>query len=107
MIDRSSVLWTGDGRLFVRIKVTPKSSADRIEGLTPSASGAALKVKVSAAPEDGAANDAVVGLIAEWAGIARNRVEIVSGLRSRVKTVAISGDPRTLFATLNDKLAGA
>jgi len=50
-----------------------------------------LKVYVTAPPEDGRANEAVVKLIAEWLGVKRRQVEIVSGLKSRQKTLRITG----------------
>ena len=56
--------------------------------------GAAWKVRVAAAPEDGRANAAVVRLLADTLGLAVRDVEIVSGHGSRDKTVALAGiDP--------------
>lgn len=56
--------------------------------------GAAWKVRVAAAPEDGKANDALVRLLAETLGVASRDVEIVSGLSSRDKIVALTAlDP--------------
>lgn len=53
--------------------------------------GPAWKLRVAAAPEDGKANAAVVGLLADVLGIAERDVEIVSGHTSRDKTVVLTG----------------
>ena len=45
---------------------------------------------VTAPPEDGRANDAVVDTIAEWLGVKRRQVEIVSGATNRNKVVRVT-----------------
>jgi uncharacterized protein YggU (UPF0235/DUF167 family) len=77
-------------RLVVR--VTPRGGADRIDGWTTDADGApVLKVRVRAAPTDGSANEAVVGLLAQTLGVPRSRIDLVRGAASRVKFFRISG----------------
>ena len=51
----------------------------------------ALKVSVSAPPEDGRANDAICGILASALGIRARRVRVVSGPASRDKTLRIDG----------------
>lgn len=51
----------------------------------------ALKVAVTAPPEDGRANDALVELLAEWLGLKRSQAELVSGHRSRNNVFLIRG----------------
>ena len=51
----------------------------------------ALHVSVAAAPVDGRANAALCKLIAKHAGLARGRVTVVRGLRSRDKVVHVDG----------------
>jgi uncharacterized protein (TIGR00251 family) len=53
--------------------------------------GDAWKVRVSAPPEDGRANDAVLSLLAERVGVPRRAVAIVSGHSSREKVVQMDG----------------
>ena len=53
--------------------------------------GAAWKVRVTAAPEAGKANAAVVRLMAATLGLPRRDVEIVSGHTARDKVVAVAG----------------
>jgi uncharacterized protein (TIGR00251 family) len=51
-----------------------------------------LEVRVAEAPTDGAANDAVVRLIAKAFGISRSEVAIISGETSRHKRISIPFD---------------
>jgi uncharacterized protein YggU (UPF0235/DUF167 family) len=51
----------------------------------------ALKVKLNAAPVDGAANDELVDLLAEWLGVAPRAVTIVQGAAARSKLVEVAG----------------
>lgn len=69
----------------LRIRVTPKSSRNRVEPGTP------LKVYVTAPPADGEANRAVVETLSKALGVPKSRLEIVSGHSGRDKTVAVQG----------------
>lgn len=69
------------------VRVTPKSSRDEIVGWV----GDELRIKVSAAPEDGKANAAVERLVAAACGLARSRVSVVRGHKARVKQLEIEG----------------
>lgn len=73
------------GRL--KLKVVPGSSRNQIVGWL----GDALKIKVSAPPEKGKANEAVMDLIANELGINSDDIEIESGHSSPSKIVAIEG----------------
>lgn len=82
--------------LDVRVRLTPKSSRDQVEGIETTADGPALKARVRAVPEDGAANAALARLIADWANVPKSRVEVVAGHTSRVKVLRITGDADAL-----------
>ena len=71
--------------LTLRLKVNPRSSRDRIVGWM----GDRLKIAVSAAPEDGKANDAVLRLLSWTLGIAPSRIRILSGKSASEKDVAL------------------
>ena len=71
----------------VSVHVQPRASRSEIVGLH----GAALKVRLHAPPVDGAANEALVELIADVLNVPRRAVRIVAGLSSRAKTVEIAG----------------
>jgi uncharacterized protein YggU (UPF0235/DUF167 family) len=91
---------TADG-LTLALRVAPRGGADRIEGLVADAAGRALlAVRVSAPPAEGAANDAVVRLIAGALGVAKRDVKLLSGAQARVKRLAVAGDPAVLAARL-------
>jgi hypothetical protein len=51
----------------------------------------ALKVAVTAPPEDGRANDALVEVVREWLGVRRSAVELLSGKSNRNKVFLIRG----------------
>lgn len=77
----------GSTALRVRVHVQPRASRNEIVGLH----GAALKVRLQAPPVDGAANDALVALIADRLGVPKRAVRVVGGATSRAKTVEIDG----------------
>jgi uncharacterized protein (TIGR00251 family) len=71
----------------LRVKVVPGSSRNEIVGWL----GEAPKIKVTAPPEKGKANEAVIRLLAAALGIATDDISVVSGHSSPAKLVAISG----------------
>ncbi|WP_027060466.1 DUF167 domain-containing protein [Mesorhizobium loti] len=81
--------------LFLRL--TPKSSVDRLEGVETSADGRShLKARVRAVPENGAANQALQNLVAKALGVPASSVSVVAGGTARLKTLRILGDPEML-----------
>ena len=71
----------------VSVHVQPRATRSEIIGLH----GAALKVRLQAPPVDGAANEALVTLLAERLGVPRRAVRVVAGASSRAKTVEVDG----------------
>lgn len=53
--------------------------------------GGALKVAVTAPPEDGRANQAITELLRDWLGLKRSQVELISGSTNRNKQFLIRG----------------
>ena len=88
-----------DGGAVFTAKIVPGSSGPtRICGLL----GEMLKVKVSAAPEKGKANQCLIKFLAEQLGVKKNAVSIISGTTSPVKHVKVSGmSADTLLKKLN------
>ncbi len=72
----------------IAVRVQPRSSRDRVVG--PHAG--ALKVRVTAPPVEGAANQAVIELLAEWLAVPRRSVAIVQGQSGRDKVVEVASD---------------
>jgi len=75
------------------VKVTPKASADRIQGWAEDEDGErVLKIAVTAVPEDGKANKAVIALLAKRLKLPKSAFEIASGHAARRKTLLIDAD---------------
>lgn len=75
--------------LRVTVRVQPRASSNGVVGRH----GDALKVRLTAPPMDGAANEALADLLAESFGVSRRSVTIVSGAGSRTKVVQLEGVP--------------
>jgi uncharacterized protein (TIGR00251 family) len=69
------------------VRVLPRGRRNEIVGVLDDA----LKVRVSAPPVEGAANAAVVKLVAKTLSVPNGNVEIVSGQSARLKVLLISG----------------
>ena len=77
----------------IAIRVTPRSARPGIGRWREGADGREeLEVRVAEAPAGGAANEAVVRLLARALGTSRSEVEIISGAASRHKRVAVPLD---------------
>jgi uncharacterized protein (TIGR00251 family) len=88
------------GGILVTVRLTPGAHRDAIEGTDTLADGrVVLRVRVRAAPEDGAANAALCVLMAKGFGRPKSAVALVSGAKQRVKVVMIRGDGTSLAAT--------
>ncbi len=92
------------GGVVVRVRVTPKSSKDAIEGIEETAEGPALKARVRAVPSEGEANAAVEKLLAEWLGVPKSSVAVTAGGKSRVKSLSVSGDTAEVERRLEERL---
>ncbi len=72
------------------VRLTPRADGDRVDGVVDGV----LRVRVSAPPVEGSANDALVRLLARTLGVSAGRVRIVRGRRGRDKLIEIEGlDP--------------
>ena len=86
----------------VRVRVTPRGGRDAVDGVDVLSDGkAVLKVRVRTAPEDGAANEAVLRLIAKTLGTPTSAVRLDAGATSRVKTISIAGDSAAIARALD------
>lgn len=89
-------------RLHLRVRVTPKASAERIGAVVADETGEGwLQVAVTAVPEGGKANKAVIALLAKRWKLPKSTLEVVRGSTDRRKVVAIADpDPDALQARL-------
>lgn len=91
------------GGVLLDIRVTPKSARDAIDGSDVLASGqAVLKLRVRALPTEGAANEAVIALIAKSLKLPKSKVTLERGGASRVKTLRIAGDASAIASVLQE-----
>ena len=107
MSERLSVLRSEPSgvRLFVRL--TPKASRNAIGDVVADANGQEqLKVSVTAVPENGKANQALIKLLAKAAKWPKSSVGIVSGHTDRNKVLVISGTPTELMAQITELTGG-
>jgi uncharacterized protein len=66
--------------------------------------GGALKVAVTAPPEDGRANDALVELLRKSLGLKRSQVQLIAGQTSREKKFLVRGVSRDELTTIISQL---
>ncbi|MBU6428932.1 MAG: DUF167 domain-containing protein [Cyanobacteria bacterium REEB65] len=89
------------GGLRIHVRVQPRASRSEVVGLA----GDRLKLRISAPPVDGAANEACRDLLAALLTVPKGAVSLVTGAKGREKTFEIMGDPALLEARLQDAMA--
>jgi uncharacterized protein len=92
--------------ISVALRVTPRGGRDGIDGVETLANGrSVVKVRVRAIADGGEANRAVTELVAKSLGVTKASVRILSGTTSRLKQIAVDGDPAKLGAVLRELTA--
>lgn len=71
----------------ITVRLTPRGGRNAIDGWD----GDTLRVRVSSAPVDGKANDALLRVLAKALGVAPSRLTLISGAQSRTKTIEVDG----------------
>ncbi|HIJ61802.1 MAG TPA: DUF167 domain-containing protein [Rhodospirillaceae bacterium] len=91
------------GGVRLTVRLTPKASRNRIEGVVAEADGSAsLKVSVTAVPEAGKANAALIALLAKSWRMAKRDFEIVAGATDRRKTVVVATEAAEMTRLIAD-----
>jgi len=90
--------------LAIRLRVSPGAKRDDVSGVRPWGEEMRLVVRVRAVAEDGKANAAVARVLARWLDLAPRGFRVVSGERSRLKTVVAMGEPDALSRRLAERL---
>jgi uncharacterized protein YggU (UPF0235/DUF167 family) len=91
--------------MTLQVRLTPRGGRDALDGVAALSDGrAVLKARVRAVPEDGAANTALLGLLAGELGTARSAATLIAGHTARLKTIRISGDGPALADRLARRL---
>lgn len=91
------------GTVVLSVHVQPGAGRSAVVGRH----GAALKVRVAAAPEGGRANEATAAILAETFGVAASAVEVANGATSRSKQFRLSGVELEEFERLLERAAAA
>jgi uncharacterized protein len=91
----------GASGISIALRVTPRGGRDDIDGIEQLADGrSVLKVRVRAIADGGEANKAVLVLLAKSLGVPKASVRLLSGATSRLKQIAVDGDPVRLGEAL-------
>lgn len=69
------------------VRVQPRASRNEVVGLV----GEILKIKLTAPPVEGEANEACLAFLAKLLDLAPSRLAIIQGVRSRTKLIRITG----------------
>jgi len=87
------------------LRVTPNARTQAIDGTELRADGScALKIRVTAPPDKGAANAAVIALLAKALGRPKSTLSLLVGQTARTKVILVTGRPEDLAQAL-DRLA--
>jgi uncharacterized protein len=73
--------------VLVRLRIVPRASHTEVASIQ----GDMVRIRLAAAPVDGAANEALIRFLAERLAVPRSAVRVASGQTSRSKVVVISG----------------
>ena len=97
---------TSPAGISIALRVTPRGGRDDIDGVETLSDGrSVLKVRVRAVADGGEANRAVTELLAKVLGVPKARLKLLSGATSRLKQIAIEGDPNALGEALRKAVA--
>jgi uncharacterized protein (TIGR00251 family) len=82
----------GPSGVLVELRVQPRARRVALH-----VADGALKVQVTAAPEDGKANAAVIALLAETWRLPKSSFDVIKGQSVRAKTVQVAGNPSVII----------
>lgn len=92
--------------LRVAIRLGPRAKVDALVAIAAATDGRrVLKATVTAPPEAGRANEALLQLLARAWHIPRRDISIIRGLTSRSKAVRVTGDPHRLIEKIAPEIA--
>ena len=85
--------------ITIDVLVKPRSSRGGIEGVQEGK----LKVRISAPPVDGKANEQLTEIISDALGVPKSGIEIIRGRTSRQKTLRVAGLSRESYNNFLEK----
>jgi uncharacterized protein (TIGR00251 family) len=87
--------------IVLTVRLMPRANRDAVDGVATLSDGQQVAaMRVRAVPEDGAANEALIALVAKTFGRPKSAVTLVRGATQRVKHVRIAGEPDALSGTV-------
>ena len=90
----------------VAIRLSPRAKTDRLLAVVAVAEGRhAIRGLVTAPPQDGRANEALLQLLSRAWRLPRASLAVIAGAATRNKIVSTAGDSRQLFTKLSDQIA--
>jgi uncharacterized protein (TIGR00251 family) len=81
----------------IELRVQPRARRTALE-----AAGEELKASVTAPPEDGKANDAVIALLSQEWRLPKSAFAVIKGASARNKTLSVSGEPQNLATRVGE-----
>ena len=87
--------------ITLSVRAIPKAARNAVVGVMETTEGRAAKISVTAVPDKGKANMAVLALLAKTFGVSKRDVTLVSGSSDRRKVVRVVGDPAKLSAIVD------
>ena len=82
--------------ITIELRVQPRARRTALE-----AAGGALKALVTAPPEDGKANDAVIALLSQEWRLPKSAFAVIKGAAARNKTLSVLGEPAALVTQID------
>jgi uncharacterized protein (TIGR00251 family) len=91
-----------DGGIRLAVRVIPRASRNKIDGIVQDAEGRpALKLRLAAPPVEGAANTALIAFLAAALGLRKADITIRSGETGRTKLLRLTGDSAALLRKMD------
>ena len=91
----------------VAVRLTPGAAATRIKDVAQNPEGApVLRVSVTAPPEKGKANAALLKLLSKAWSVPKTSLTVISGATDRNKVILAAGDPARLHSQIRARLSG-
>ncbi|MDA0306928.1 MAG: DUF167 family protein [Proteobacteria bacterium] len=109
-MDRGNPFRDATGGVDLMVRLTPKASRNALGPVAQDGDGnAVLKAQVTAAPEDGKANAALIKMVAKSLGLPKGAISLKRGPKDRMKTLFIDIDasdtgPEELLKRLSEEL---
>ena len=75
------------GSVYMRIHVQPRASKNEVAGIH----GDSLKLRLTSPPVEGAANALLLKFVSKMLGVSKSAIRIISGEKSRQKTLKVEG----------------